>query len=610
MNWELDPKIKEGLIQEAYDLLREYGHMVEKKGIEKAIDEWAVNKKPFIQLLQNHPNWDQEKFQIRFDTDYSLQKDPNIIRWFFDMWDEKYNYLENILVENEYDGHKYSEWDNRYRSLRAIVDSIEYMTRHSAGTTEFENPFCKEIPVYIKGKSLSDIISDKNTAYAYIADNDRFTNESVSLYQGYKGVVHRFRDYKSDIVSEDLANYVNTIFPKLRASEGMKMSRLVNKFFTKIFHVDKIEDKKRTVRMRGGRFIEGVETYRPYNAEFAKYADAINQIKVKRHTIISVNPIDYLTMAFGNSWATCMTIDRRNKRKRGDEVFRGLSCGGTLSYMMDGVTAVVYTVDSKYEGHNFELEDKINRNLIHYKDGIMIQGRLYPQSNDNGANDLYEQFRNIEEKVIADCLGFPNLWKYERGTETNSKYCRNANGSAHFADYFRFEQTGTCRLKMGDHYAGDRNREKIEIGHTGIDLRTGEEYTNPESLLDERHIVDEEGCVICADCGRRISVDEAREIDGLYYCGECSAYCEYHQRYEPFSRGLIFVPGYGNVCPEGKDYMVAKGTLNYCDHHGDWVYGEDQGRKYNNEWWCNRCAEREHLIYDRRQNVWRKRGAA
>ena len=47
--------------------------------------------------------------------------------------------------------------------------------------------------------------------------------------------------------------------------------------------------------------VDGSEAY----DKFAKYADSINPIKVKRHTVLSVHPIDYYTMSFGNSWTSC-----------------------------------------------------------------------------------------------------------------------------------------------------------------------------------------------------------------------------------------------------------------------------------------------------------------
>lgn len=616
-DWRLDSDIKAGLVDEAYDLLREYGHMAEKKGISVAIDEWAKNKKPLIQLLQNHPNWDPKKFQIRFDADYSLQKDQNLIRWFFDMWEEVYSYQRNLLVETEYEGHKYGELMRRYNSFVNIIDAVERAMNRSVGTTEFENPLLVGMAgVYVNGKNCLDINVEKNKIRTFLQRTDQFTNESREKFDKYSAFVRTFRGYKSDVVTEDLAKFANDLFPKLRAAEGMKVSRLVNKFFTKIFDVDKIEDEKRAIRERNGRMEEVVTKYRPYNAEFAKYADAINPIKVKRHTIISVNPIDYLTMAFGNSWATCMTIDRKNKRKRGDEVFRGLSCGGVLSYMLDGVTAVVYTVDSKYNGNEFELQDKINRNLIHYRDGIMVQGRLYPQSNDSGANDLYEQFRNIEEKVIADCLGAPNLWKYEGGTETNARFCKNEYGAVHFSDFFRFDQTGTCRIKTGNaSYAGDPGdpnhiTKKIIIGHRGIDLRTGNEFTNEGSLLDESNIVDEEGYVICANCGQRIRYDEAKEYNGRYYCDDCVVYCTYHDRFEPRSEDFEYVDGYGRVCEEGRQELVDEGKLHWCSDHNDWVYGINKGHAYGFGWICNTCAEEKGLEYDEQSDHWVKKGVA
>ena len=62
---------------------------------------------------------------------------------------------------------------------------------------------------------------------------------------------------------------------------------------------------------------------------------------------------------------------------------------------------VYYQVDKEYDGNDLEFEPKIIRQLFHYKDGILVQGRLYPQCND-GKNSLYTPIRAQLQKIIDD----------------------------------------------------------------------------------------------------------------------------------------------------------------------------------------------------------------
>ena len=84
---------------------------------------------------------------------------------------------------------------------------------------------------------------------------------------------------------------INEIIPEAYAHRGQKTGRVINRICTYL----------------------GYNKHPEWNREYAKYADALNPTTIKRHTVLSINPLDYLTMSFGNSWASCHTIDKENK---------------------------------------------------------------------------------------------------------------------------------------------------------------------------------------------------------------------------------------------------------------------------------------------------------
>jgi hypothetical protein len=131
-------------------------------------------------------------------------------------------------------------------------------------------------------------------------------------------------------VTEATVELLAKAIPEVRVHVGEKTSRVVNKICKYL----------------------GYDKHTDYNREFAKYADALSPMIIKRHTILSLNPLDYLTMSFGNSWASCHTIDKANKRRMPNS-YEGQYSSGTMSYMLDPSSMVLYTVDAAYNGKEY-----------------------------------------------------------------------------------------------------------------------------------------------------------------------------------------------------------------------------------------------------------------
>ena len=206
-------------------------------------------------------------------------------------------------------------------------------------------------------------------------------------------------------LSVDDAQCINEWLPEMKAHSGQKASRVIMKY-CKMVGYDKTED---------------------FNCRYAVLSDAITPGRIKQLGVISVNPVDYYTSAFGNSWTTCATIDKEDVHGY-DLGFHGTSSGGCGSYMEDGVTFLFYTIDRDYKGNTPELEKKIYRNLFHYDGNRLVQGRVYPKDKD-GATDLYKEFREtVMEKL------FPGVeWTTEFGTDA----CIRATLTCghHYPDY-------------------------------------------------------------------------------------------------------------------------------------------------------------------------------
>lgn len=310
----------------------------------------------------------------------------------------------------------------------------------------------------------------------------------------------KLRRYKEQLLTKEMADCIKESYPDIKGiAEGQKTSRAVKKICNLVSITP--------------------ENYSNFERAYAKYSDAINPLDQIRHTILSVNPVDYLLSSNGNSWSSCHTLDKNNPNG-----YSGCHCSGTMSYLLDGTTMVYYQVDKEYDGNDLEFEPKIIRQLFHYKDGILVQGRLYPQCND-GKNSLYTPIRAQIQKIIADCLVAPNLWKKKGGI---SACCSVINSEGtHYRDYSCQSECSVSKIvKMIP--KGRVDDRRMTVGHDIYCVKCGDYHTMESTLLCEDCYDNygDSGSHRCCDCGDRYDEDEMYCINGNWYCCDCSTYCD------------------------------------------------------------------------------------
>jgi hypothetical protein len=284
----------------------------------------------------------------------------------------------------------------------------------------------------------------KQTAF----DEYGHTKTSAKAYDSFRRIVGKFANISSCTLSKSSVSDITQYDSSLKLAEGLKTSRAFNRV-CETYGVTKAE---------------------PYNKLFASYADMVSDLKRELTYVISLNPYDYLTMSFGNSWASCHTIDKTNRRGM-DNAYSGAYCGGCLSYMLDSTSFITFTVE---KGADVQTSGKIFRNMFHYGNNVLVQGRVYPQSNDGGT-DLYQAFREIVQAEMATMLDLTsNEWTHLCGYDSMGSYV-NTSG-VHYPDYRRYNG---CNAS----YPSERRRSgAVRIGHNGICPYCGEEYSKDRLL--------------------------------------------------------------------------------------------------------------------------------
>lgn len=205
----------------------------------------------------------------------------------------------------------------------------------------------------------------------------------------------------------------------------------------------------------------GVDKFEGYNKVFAQYADLVSNLTRKMQFIISLNPLDYLTMSNGVNWHSCHSLSGAG--------------GRTLSYMLDTTSMITFVV-TEIDGAIHKIP-KVYRQMYHYENNLFIQNRLYPQGND-GATNLYEKFRGFMIEEFTDLLGTEGEWDVQCGPEV----CRShiyTNG-AHYPDY---NYNRSVSIFYPENNGPSVRKHIMTIGHAGICLKCGGNSGNTTSLF-------------------------------------------------------------------------------------------------------------------------------
>lgn len=534
-------------------IMTKYGHENTQKGLEKIWETYKINKAGLAHLLSMHPNWDENVMGIVLENSYSRVKDNDTVKEFccwckkqLKKWASKRQYKINCCTVDEIEEskRKLGEIKERMERLAGIFGRNHRVTFDGMTYEEICKEYDRIVELYREAYNNSEYIE-----YGVYVNKYVYNKYINGVY-----FVKLVSNYNSHIADEEFAEKANEYaspfnYEKngktigLGAVKGQKISRIVGKFF-KSYEFDKIVDMQTdTWYDTNGNFHSRERDY-GWNKKFAEFADAINPLEVKRWTIISVNPIDYLTMSFGNGWASCHTPDKHNERNA-DGNYSGCYCSGTLSYMLDDCTLIMYTVSEKYKGRDFCLEDKMNRCNFHIGEDKFIQGRLYPDGrNADAETSMAGQFRAIMQKVLTECVGETNLWKVLKGTDNCSRYAFSHYGATNYKDWVHYDD---CNISFLKRNGVECNETKIKIGHTPICPCCGKEHSNEEWLACGRcrDMSGDGNYVDCYACGHSIDLDEDDyvydEDREVYFCdSSCAAnydcyYCtnvsEYHSEW-------------------------------------------------------------------------------
>lgn len=441
--YDITPEERDALITEVFDYLKKNYKTTTREAVELIVDEWVKNKGWIIAIFKKHPNYNG-RYQIVFDEDYQRKFDRHVVDNFA-CWVRDYRH--HVLEGSEVTTSSFS-----YRELKRIQNKL-YETIGYIGAIKDD---LKTTNVLINGKTLEEYKSEAKyfegieklykrkiaSGEIVVEGNVAFDARAYKMYCNLYSLSCNLRNLTCTNITEENAATINKMFD-VKAVAGQKLSRIINKIMT----------------------YTGLANLPDYNKVFSSYSDAVNPLSITRHTILSVHPIDYLTMSDGNSWTSCHSV--RN---------RGQYHSGTMSYMMDRASFVYYTVDKSYNGSEYHYQPKIVRCMFHMGYEKLVQGRVYPQATD-GDDSAYLEIRNIVRRVLSNAMGCKDDWTIRKGARSCSEEIQSKG--THYKDYASINNCNISRIKREDKFVSNK---KIVVGSAPICVKCGQKHNSTSRL--------------------------------------------------------------------------------------------------------------------------------
>lgn len=542
---------------EIFDMVEGTGHPT--KHLDMNLDKAEKNKKSLYNFLRKHPNWDEERLAVvlkdcKFIKITESKEAKKFLSWLRD--DMLVRYIKNHDVS--IGGMKYGELKDIYRKYDRLHDVINSLKASNVSS------------LYINGvkKTLDEITEEylkwrkilRNVGYDfYNPYDDYFVERDVNNIRGF--VLSSLDDIisynlESVTVIEKTASSINQCAQdlgiKMTVQEGQKLTKLVYKL-AKMIEADKFVNIQDKVNPEDGK-VKKVDM--GWKKKWAEFGDAITPQEYTRTLCFSINPNDYYSMSNGTSWSSCHITDPAGNLFRTDSnSYHGQFMTGCLSYMVDGVTIVAYTVNeekyspvlSGYGSECLELYPKERRQMYCMSDDLVsgyMKSRLYPDGRDGGETSLDGQFNKYFLNVLKTIYKVDKL-NYKEVSSSSSNNRRYIDAS----QYYGYDDWNN--YSDPKHYILNKSKYHLTIGRDVYGLGDGE-INHCKDNIDGDGDYEDDDEVTCCRCGCTIDRDDALCIEDEFFCDdECAR--EY---------------GWFYICDE--DDYVWEDDVIYCDDDGEY----------------------------------------
>lgn len=326
-----------------------------------------------------------------------------------------------------------------------------------------------------------------------------------------------------------------------------------------------------------------------YQRNFAQLADELNGKKIDFKLFVSINPAHFIT-------ASNPKDDHRGSMLTSCHSFNNTDysySAGNAGYATDEVTFTTFCVD---DPSNPELLNnrKVNRQHFMYRDGVLLQSRLYtPSGGVYHAEEIYKVYRDLVERVICEGEGTTNLWAAAQQYGGNS-WGLDFPAHEDFGGYCDWEEFATRDKLIQVTVRKDvENPRGFVIGNCSICVVCGDDTYGSHNYCDNC----DEDAMHCDECGCRLD-----EGGGYYWvfdqngneivvCEGCLeeyyAYCEHCDQYHHVDNMTWIGDEY--VCDNCREEDYAR-----CSVCGEWHARDDMHIAVSDGeevWVCDDCTD-------------------
>lgn len=362
----------------------------------------------------------------------------------------------------------------------------------------------------------------------------------------------KISDYLStDNIYEELIN--NTVINDQKA-KGTKLSKYLSRM---------VQNPTKQITIINNQSV--TKTYTQRELFDINFSMLLQSIKVKSKLIISIDPIDYLTMSIsGQSWKSCHNI------------VDGCHRAGTLSYMTDSCTAIAYIANKNFNWNNIELINKRWRQAVYIdiNNKSAIFSRQYPNN-----NEVTEKVvRNLIGNMLAQYHQIPSNWKINHDQDKiEDCIADNQRNSLHYNDILKYSNVTCSLIHLTDSFP------ELILGNEPICPCCGDsEVTESEELFCENCKTG----IKCSCCDGRINENDVYYQNGNPYCEECFnqefSYCEECEEYVPNDEINNINNTY--VCDHCLEYHYTR-----CERCGEYFPNDEVTEGADSYDYCSAC---------------------
>ena len=242
-----------------------------------------------------------------------------------------------------------------------------------------------------------------------------------------------------------------------------------------------------------------------------KHSQVLNDKKIKGTLVLSIHPLDYMTMSDNsNDWDSCMSWDNQ-----------GCYRAGTLECMNCPSTIVAYIASKSKEywlGEDSYWNSKKYRQLVMIDDNAIMTNKGYPYQNDN----LSKEVLNFVAELAGEEYRGEN-YSLDDYVPFEITGLRDIDLRTHAFMYNDIENNARAFFRVNKNFEASSNGMIfMTLGGEAHCLSCGGEIGTEESLY----------CYSCSDndvccdcCGEWGNEDDFYWVDDSLVCGNCFENC-------------------------------------------------------------------------------------